>query len=183
VRLAVLGAVDQRILQAPGGVVTRPAGVGHFDTEEEPVIGVRQIAVIGLAMESDVVVVRDLQQLFEVAWLPHQAVRAVRQDVPHLAIAGGFQQRIPPGALPVPLPRGAVVVDEHQTLRDGKSQPLAQFPADALLAVDARLVVVVDVGDTAVDGGRLARPVGAEPPRALRFGYAGKAAGAYGTPV
>ncbi|MFG2098148.1 hypothetical protein [Streptomyces sp. NPDC048612] len=44
-------------------------------------IGVGEIAPIGLPVQGDVVVVCDLQQLLQVARLPHEAVRVVREDV------------------------------------------------------------------------------------------------------
>ncbi|MFI0215511.1 hypothetical protein [Streptomyces lydicus] len=43
----------------------------HLDTQEEPVIGVCEIAAVRLAVQGDVVIVGDLQQLFQVARLTH----------------------------------------------------------------------------------------------------------------
>lgn len=75
----------------------------HFDTQEEPIIGVREITPVRLPMQRDVVIVRDLQQLFEIARLAHQPVRVVRQDVTNASLAGFREQSIPPRALPLSL--------------------------------------------------------------------------------
>lgn len=113
-------------------------------------------------------IVGDLQQLFEITRLPHEAVRVVREDVAHSAFTGLREKRVPPRPLALPLPRRPVVVHEHLVFGDHKAQTVGQFAADALLALHAGLVVVVHMRDAAVDRGGLARPVRAVPLRPLR---------------
>jgi hypothetical protein len=54
-------------------------------------------------------------------------------------------------AVEVPAPRRTVVVDVDVNGLDAKPQTLSRLPADALLAVDAGLIVVIRLGDAAVD--------------------------------
>lgn len=131
----------------------------YLDAEKEPVVRVGEITPVGLAVQRDVVLVGNVQELFEVVRLPHEPVRVVGEDVPHLAVADGFEQRVPPRALAVALPRGPVVVHEHQRVRHRKVQALGGVSADPFLTVNTRLVVVIRMRDAAVDRGLLSTPV------------------------
>lgn len=155
-RLAFLGPVLHGRLQPPRGVIGRTAGMRDLDTQDEAVVGVRQIPPVRLPVQRDRVVVGDLEQFFQVTRLPHQPIRVVRDDVSEPALTRRPQQFVPARPLPLPAPRRATVVDEYVGLVHGEPATLGDLTADPLLAVDAGLVVVLRLGDPAVDRRRLA---------------------------
>jgi hypothetical protein len=134
--------------------------VGDLDAEDETVVGVGQVPPVSLAVQGDVVAVGDAQQLFEILGLPHQAVGVIGDQMPDPAVGHLAEHLVPARALAVPLPGGAVVVHEDVHRGDDESQPLGDVAADSLLAVDARLVVVISAGDAAVDRCLLAGVMG-----------------------
>lgn len=136
----------------------------YLDTEDEAVVGVGEVPPIRLAVEGDRLVVGDLEQLLQVPGLPHEPVGVVGDDVAEASVPGLLQQTVPAGPLPLAAPRRATVVDEDMGGVDDQAPALGDLAADALLAVDARLIVIVRLGYAAVDRRRLTGDGGAGGP-------------------
>lgn len=63
----------------------------HLDTQDEPVVRVRQVLAVGLPVQHHVLIVRDGQQFFEILGLPHQPVRVVDDHMPVRTLAHPHQ--------------------------------------------------------------------------------------------
>lgn len=81
--------------------------MGHLNAEDEPVVGVREIAPVCLAVQKYALVVGYREEFCEVLGLPHEAVGVVDDDVADLSVCHRLEHFLPPEplAVAVALPR------------------------------------------------------------------------------
>src|SRR5262249_27054542 len=132
---------------------------GRFDAEDEPVVGVVEVAGAGRRGEADPAAVGEVEQCLQVERLPDEPVAVVDRQRAEPAVVDVGEHPVPCGPLAVLLPRRLAVVHVDavglrvaDAFGDRPAELLAEGAAVAVfLVVHFGGVAVAGVGQAAVD--------------------------------